>query len=113
MSASSTEDTITVRVGETRTVTLPGRGGAGYSWEARADDPSIADVTECRTEPPPHEPGTAFATASAAQTFALRGVRQGTTTVHFVQRRPFAPERVLAERHLTVLVSCSLSERFP
>jgi predicted secreted protein len=102
--ANPAEGTITVRVGETRTVTLPGRGGAGYAWEAHADDRAILEVAECPVEPP-SLPGASFSTGGIAQTFALRGLRPGKTVVHFVERRPFAPEHVLAEHHQPVIVS--------
>ncbi|MEP6909121.1 MAG: protease inhibitor I42 family protein [Actinomycetota bacterium] len=78
-------DEISLHVKEELTVLLPSRAGAGYVWEAGADDEAVVEAS------------TKFETADAAsvgnKTFSqnelltLRALSEGTTRVHLVQRR--------------------------
>ena len=78
-------DEISLQVGEEQTLLLPSRAAAGYVWEAKADDEAVVEAST-KFEG-------ADATAVGARTFTenerltLRGLAEGTTTVHLVQRR--------------------------
>ena len=78
-------DEISLQVGEEQTLLLPSRAAAGYVWEAKVDDEAVIEAST-KFEG-------ADATAVGARTFTenerltLRGLAEGATTVHLVQRR--------------------------
>lgn len=86
---SEADDAIELRVGEARTVTLPGLGTAGYRWTPHLEgDPGVAEVLPEAAEAA--EAGDAVG-ASAAEVFRVHARRPGAARIRFAQRRPWEP----------------------
>jgi predicted secreted protein len=95
---------LSLRVGETDTIRLPGRGTAGYVWTVGVSsaDAEVVDVSEADggggdVGPPG---------ASSEHAFVLSARRPGRAVVHFEQRRPWEPDaEPLESRDVEVVVS--------
>jgi len=80
-------ETITLKRGESYTVTLPGLGSAGYKWSLDSADPRVVKVEEIM-----HAKGSVAqpVTGSLDQRFKLTAIAPGHTIVRFIRSRPFA-----------------------
>jgi predicted secreted protein len=91
------QSTVSLRVGETETIRLPGRGTAGYALtvaiSAGGDDVvGVSEVGGGDGDVGP--PG-----ASREHTFVLTARRPGTAVVRFEQRRPWEHDAEPLESH--------------
>lgn len=78
-------DEIPLEIGEEHTLLLPSRAQAGYVWEAEADDEAVVELsTEFERA---DDAAVGARTFSDNERLTLRGVAEGRTTVHLVQRR--------------------------
>jgi predicted secreted protein len=81
--------TITLKVGERYILTLPGRGATGYLWEHDLVENVVtvtrATGTESQTPPLPGQ--------SYNEAFTIEAHAPGQVTIHFVQRRPWEPDK--------------------
>jgi len=83
-------DEVTLAKNATHTVKLRGLGTAGYQWSATIDDPRVVRVEKLiQTEMPSGLP----MGRSVDEEFVITAVSTGETAVHFVQTRPFGPEK--------------------
>jgi len=74
---------LVLRVGEERTIRLPGLSAAGYEWSVEIDgDRDAVAVAEVGGDGPPGPPG-----KSLEHVFRLSGRRAGEADVRFEQRR--------------------------
>jgi predicted secreted protein len=102
---SEADDAIELRVGEERTVTLPGLGTAGYSWAPSLEgDPGVAEVYPAGGGPAEEEGAVG---ASASEAFNVRARRPGAARIRFAQRRPWEADDVppASERTIELQVS--------
>ena len=78
-------DEISLKQGEEQTLLLPSVAQAGYVWEADVDDEA---VVEASTQFEGADDAAVGArTFSENERLTLRGLAEGATTVHLVQRR--------------------------
>jgi len=94
---------VSLRVGETETIRLPGRSAVGYAWTAvvSAAEAAVVDVTEA----PAVGGDTAPPGASREHAFVLSARRPGKAIVHFEQRRPWEEDaEPLEARDVEVVV---------
>ena len=75
-------ETIELAVDGRFTITLKGRGTAGYRWEFTVDDPRFVQVERLLEQ---GDPGM----GSVDERFVLTGLLAGETVVRFGQLRPF------------------------
>ena len=82
---------VSLGVGESHRVRLPGLGTAGYRWMAVVEgDPGVAEVSDAGVaELADRRIGT-----SADELFDIRATGPGVARVRFAQRRPFEPDDV-------------------
>ena len=73
------------KTGEEQTLLLPSRAQAGYVWEAETDDEAVVGVST-KFEGA-DDAAVGARTFSENERLTLRGLAEGTTTVHLVQRR--------------------------
>jgi predicted secreted protein len=79
-------ENIFLKIGETANLALPGLGSAGYRWQYVVEDAETVSVEKASgSEPSEMRQG------SLEERFALTGLRQGKTIVHFTQARSFEP----------------------
>jgi len=78
-------DEISLEAGEEQTVLLPSRAAAGYVWEAKADDEAVVEVST-KFEGA-DDAAVGARTFTENERLTLRGLAEGATTVHLVQRR--------------------------
>jgi predicted secreted protein len=81
------QSTLSLRVGETTIVRLPGLGTAGYAWTVAVSptDGEVVGVSEAGDgDGDAGPPG-----ASREHAFVVTARRAGTAVVHFEQRRPW------------------------
>ena len=78
-------DEISLQPGGEQTLLLPSSAGAGYVWEAAADDEAVVEVST-KFEGA-DDAAVGARTFSEHERLTLRGLAEGTTTVHLVQRR--------------------------
>jgi predicted secreted protein len=84
---SEADDAIELRVGEERTVILPGLGTAGYRWAPHLEgDPGVAKVHPAGGGAPAPDDAVG---ASADEAFAVHAIRPGSARIRFEQRRPW------------------------
>lgn len=76
--------TVDVRVGETVEVTLPERGGGGYSWAVDHIDPGIAKAYEPKSHYPKDQVGSA-----GKKTFGFEATKPGSGEVRLKHWRDF------------------------
>ena len=87
---------------ERSTVTLQGRGTAGYRWSFTVDDPRLVLVEHLVAE---RKPGEEFPQGSVNEQFVLTGQDAGETIVRFSQARPFETTKPpIATRFILVRV---------
>jgi predicted secreted protein len=97
------DEQLTLAVGETRRVPLPGLAQSGYRWSATVE--SGADVVAVKTEfessqPAQAVPGRPF----AGEVVAITGRAPGNATVRLAQARSWEETGAIAERRLAVTV---------
>ena len=99
-------DEISLRAGDEQTLLLPSRAGAGYVWEAEADDETVVEVST-KFENAAAK-GVGRPTFGENELLTLRGRAEGRTAVRLVQRRTWeegvAP---IAAHALTVNVAAA------
>ena len=78
-------DEVTLQIGEEQTLLLPSSAQAGYVWEAETDDEAVVGVST-KFEGA-DDAAVGARTFSENERLTLRGLAEGTTTVHLVQRR--------------------------
>lgn len=78
-------DEIALEPGEETTLLLPSRAGAGYVWEAEAEDEAVVEAT-VKFEGV-DDAAVGARTFSENEVLTLRGRAEGTTRVRLVQRR--------------------------
>jgi predicted secreted protein len=78
-------DEISLRIGEEQTLLLPSRAQAGYVWEAEVADEAVVEAST-KFEGA-DDAAVGARTFSENERLTLRGLADGTTTVHLVQRR--------------------------
>jgi predicted secreted protein len=82
---SGLPDEVSLQVGEEQTLLLPSRAQAGYVWEAEADDEAVVEAST-KFEGA-DDAAVGARTFSENERLTLRGLAEGATTVHLVQRR--------------------------
>ena len=92
---------VSLAVGETRELTLTGRGSAGYSWAAELEGPE--GVVEVRRQPPPSAPrsepgGPPPAAGSLPELLAIEARAPGRIVLRLALRRSWEPESEPLER---------------
>lgn len=94
---------LTLRLGLSVSLQLPGLGTAGYQWVAHTD-PEVIEARWQRGFAENAGAGVAVG-VSAPETVTLTALRVGTTTVELVQARPWeSPDAALQRRRITVTV---------
>ena len=78
-------DEISLEQGEEQTLLLPSSAQAGYVWEAETDDEAVVAVST-KFEGA-DDAAVGARTFSENERLTLRGLAEGATTVHLVQRR--------------------------
>ena len=78
-------DEISLQQGEEQTILLPSSAQAGYVWEAEVDDEAVVKVST-KFEGA-DDAAVGARTFSENERLTLRGLAEGATTVHLVQRR--------------------------
>jgi predicted secreted protein len=78
-------DEISLTIGEEQTLLLPSRAGAGYVWEAETDDEAVVEAST--TFEGADDAAVGARTFSENERLTLRGLAEGATSVHLVQRR--------------------------
>jgi hypothetical protein len=101
-----TDERITLAVGETRRVSLPSRGSAGFSWDLRVTGESVS-IARTSGPPPPLPPpgGLPPSSYSLDEVLILTGTHPGETVIEGALRRPGG--RVIEQRTLRVRVVAS------
>lgn len=92
---------VAVRVGQNLMVKLPDLGGAGFSWQVAANDRTILEPGEPRSETPPGASG-------GTRIFPFKALKPGRLELMFTSRRPWERDRPPAQ---TVTFVVSVSER--
>jgi len=93
---------IELQAGETKDVTLPGLGSAGYQWFATVENSNIATVTKLEAVPGKITSGA----ASYGEVFSITALSTGETTAHFIQKRAFQSSQVVnATRDITIHIT--------
>ena len=92
---------VSLTVGETRELTLSGRGSAGYSWTTELEGPE--GVVEVRRRPPPSAPasepgGPPPATGSLPELLTLEGRAPGRVVLRLELRRSWEHDAEPLER---------------
>ena len=78
-------DEISLQQGEEQTMLLPSSAQAGYVWEAKVDDEAV--VKASTKFEGADDAAVGARTFSENERLTLRGLAEGATTVHLVQRR--------------------------
>jgi len=78
-------DEISLKTGEEQTLLLPSRAAAGYVWEAETDDEAVVEAST--TFEGADDAAVGARTFSENERLTLRGLAEGATSVHLVQRR--------------------------
>ena len=78
-------DEISLTIGEEQTLLLPSRAAAGYVWEAETDDEAVVEASTTFEEA--DDAAVGARTFSENERLTLRGLAEGETSVHLVQRR--------------------------
>jgi predicted secreted protein len=76
---------ISLQIGEEQTLLLPSSAQAGYVWEADVDDEAVVEAST-KFEGA-DDAAVGARTFSENERLTLRGLAEGATTVHLVQRR--------------------------
>lgn len=97
---------ITLRVGETYTLPLQGRGSAGYSWNYTiSGDRNAVEVLVEGASAPPQPGGKPPPTGSAQERLVLKAKEPGKATVELALRRSWEKNRSpLSELRILVTV---------
>jgi predicted secreted protein len=96
-------DEVTLRLDDERTFRLPSLAGAGYRWEATAEDGTIVEAEARFDDAVTSTSG--HAAFSAHELLTLRGRKVGTSRVRCLQRRGWERQAPpLADRSITVNV---------
>ena len=82
---TSLPDEISLQIGEEQTLLLPSSAQAGYVWEAETDDEALVE-TSTKFEGA-DDAAVGARTFSENERLTLRGLAEGETSVHLVQRR--------------------------
>jgi predicted secreted protein len=100
------DSSLHLRVGEERSIRLPGLAAAGYAWfpEVSGSEPIVA-ITKASPHVHAEDVRTLPAGSSEDEVFVIKGIREGTTTVTMTQRRPWEKDgEPAARRELRVEV---------
>ena len=91
--------TLALRVGETETIRLPGRGSSGYAWAVAVSpgDDGIVDVSQRAVAG--GDGGVGPPGASFDHVFELAARRPGRAVVRFEQRRPWERDAEPLQTH--------------
>lgn len=94
---------ITLRVGETDTLRLPGLGSAGYIWTHEVvGNEDVVDVSTTTAESlqidDAREPTTVG--SSRDELFIIRAVRAGQSTIRFSQKRSWEGDQPPLKEHI-------------
>jgi predicted secreted protein len=82
---TSLPEEISLQIGEEQTLLLPSSAQAGYVWEAETDDEAVIEVS---TKFEGADDAVVGARAfSENERLTLKGLAEGETSVHLVQRR--------------------------
>jgi len=86
---------ITLKPGETYSLTLKGKGSAGYSWayEVSGDTSSVAVTITGTGRPPDTGSKQPPATYSVDEQLIVRAVSPGTATIHLRLRRSWEKDK--------------------
>ena len=100
-------DEISLEQGEEQTLLLPSRAQAGYVWEAEADDEAVVQVSTQFEGA--DDAAVGARTFSENERLTLRGLAEGKTSVHLVQRRTWEEGVKPIEAH-TLAVNVAATE---
>jgi predicted secreted protein len=78
-------DEISLQIGEEQTLFFPSRAQAGYVWEAQVDDEAVVEAS--MQFEGADDAAVGARTFSENERLTLRGLAEGDTSVHLVQRR--------------------------
>ena len=78
-------DEVSLQIGEEQTLLLPSSAQAGYVWEAESDDEAVVAVST-KFEGA-DDAAVGARTFSENERLTLKGLAEGETSVHLVQRR--------------------------
>ncbi len=92
---------LTVRVGESKSLVLPGLGTAGYRWDSTVGGDAVS-TDWVRGVPPGAARGAAVG-ASAPEKVTLTGVHPGTAVVELTQARGWESADNALQRHRIVV----------
>ncbi|MBB2891886.1 protease inhibitor I42 family protein [Flexivirga oryzae] len=93
---------LTLRVGQSASVRLPGLGTAGYRWTDHRDSDAVDATWQRGFDGADTRRAVGM---SAPETVTLTGRRPGTATVDLVQARPWeSPDAALHRQRITVTV---------
>jgi len=82
---TSLPDEISLQIGEEQSLLLPSSAQAGYVWEAKTDDEAVVE-TSTKFEGA-DDAAVGARTFSENERLTLKGLAEGETSVHLVQRR--------------------------
>ena len=82
---TSLPDEISLQIGEEQSLLLPSSAQAGYVWEAETDDEAVVE-TSTQFEGA-DDAAVGARTFSENERLTLKGLAEGETSVHLVQRR--------------------------
>jgi predicted secreted protein len=96
------ETTITLKVGQSYTIELPGRGSAGYAWQvsmAEADAQSLVNIKHRTSSPPPLATagGSPPSSYSLNDIFEVQGLAPGKVTIKLTLCRSWEQDTPPAE----------------
>lgn len=94
---------ITLRVGETSTLRLPGLGSAGYIWTYEVvGNSDLVDVSATTAVSSQLNGGSEFTTigSSRDELFIIRAVRAGHSTIRFTQKRSWERNQPPLKEHI-------------
>ena len=93
---------IQLKVGEMRTLRLPGRGAVGYAWEHHiaGSDQALSVTQEGVREKPPGEVDDRTPSSYSADIlFTIHALEPGQATLHLQLRRPWEKDRPPLRTH--------------
>jgi predicted secreted protein len=93
---------ITLRVGEIKTVRLPGLGTTGYAWTHEVFENSglIEVSTGSSASPKTGEAALQISGASVDELIYIKAQRAGRSRIRFIKRRPWETDKPPAGDHI-------------
>lgn len=82
------EDSLTIRINETKQVTLQSRGAMGLQLLFRISDSSVVDIKRIDSKGPNDSSKTNIG-GSIPAVFEIRGLKAGKTNVEFYETQPW------------------------